>query len=64
MKRLLKSSRFAITVIGLICSWLTMYWFDTETYALAVLAAFTTMVVSTTVKDTAATIKGVQFKKE
>lgn len=64
MKRLLKSSRFVVTVLGVLCSWVTMKWFDSETYALAILGVFTTMVLTTTVKDTAATMKGVEFKKE
>jgi len=64
MKRLLKSSRFAVTVIGLVASWVTMKWFGSETYALAVLGAFTTMVITTAGKDIASTMKGVEFKRE
>jgi hypothetical protein len=57
MKRLLRSSRFWSTATGFIASNLSYKWHDDSTFALAILGAFTAIVVTTAVKDTAKHIK-------
>ena len=57
MKRLLNSSRFWATVIGFGTSWLSYKSFDDATYALAVLGAFTAVVVTGASKDMMKTYK-------
>lgn len=51
MKRLLRSSKYWATVSGFICSSIAYKLFDDSAYALAVLGAFTAVVVGNAVKD-------------
>ena len=62
MKRLLQSSRFLCTLIGTVLSTFIYKFIGDGTFALAILGSFTAIVVTTTVKDTAKTMKGVEFK--
>lgn len=57
MKRLLNSSRFWSTFIGFVASNVSYKLTQDSTFALAVLGAFTAIVVTTAVKDTAKHIK-------
>ncbi len=52
MKRILNSSKFWATVIGTLASSGVYYLFNDSTYALAVLGAFSAVVVGTAVEDT------------